>query len=69
MVAATDKGREASGKLLAKLMKDETNKELIFNIAKKFRTTVEKLTLDNSASLAVSADGEKSKKSKKLVIY
>jgi predicted DsbA family dithiol-disulfide isomerase len=35
LVAATDKGREASGKLLAKLMKDETNKELIFNIAKK----------------------------------
>lgn len=43
--------------------------ESIFNIAKKFRTTVEKITADNSASLAVSTDGDMAKKSKKLVIF
>ena len=43
--------------------------ETLFEIAKKFHTTVEKISTDNSISRSVSSDGEISLAEKKLLIY
>lgn len=43
--------------------------ESVFDIAKKFHTTVEKITADNPASRAVSVDGEGTQKTKRLIIF
>ena len=43
--------------------------ETLFEIAKKFRTTVEKISADNSISRSVSASGENSLSERKLLIY
>lgn len=43
--------------------------ETLFGIAKKFRTTVEKISTDNSISRSASSDGENTLAERKLLIY